>query len=117
MVASRRRSSPDPEGPVRPVTPGDKRHSGRQAPHHDDERRTGRRAPHRPARPGRHHITRRSMAIMSAVTTLEEAVRAALATVDDPEIRRPITELGMVESVRIDAAGVTTVGLLLTVAG
>jgi ATP-binding protein involved in chromosome partitioning len=57
------------------------------------------------------------MASMSAVTTLEEAVRAALATVDDPEIRRPITDLGMVESVRIDAAGVTTVGLLLTVAG
>jgi ATP-binding protein involved in chromosome partitioning len=50
-------------------------------------------------------------------SALEEAIRAALATVDDPEIRRPITDLGMVESVRVDAAGVTTVALLLTVAG
>jgi ATP-binding protein involved in chromosome partitioning len=30
--------------------------------------------------------------------TLEQ-VNAALATVNDPEIRRPITELGMVEAV------------------
>jgi len=50
-------------------------------------------------------------------TTLEDAIRAALASVDDPEIRRPITELDMVESVRVDAAGVTTVDILLTVAG
>ena len=42
---------------------------------------------------------------------------AALATVNDPEIRRPITDLGMVESVRIDGAGLVRVGLLLTVAG
>src|SRR5215470_12227048 len=49
--------------------------------------------------------------------TLEDAIRAALATVDDPEIRRPITDLGMVEAVRVDAAGVTTVDILLTVAG
>ncbi|HEY2795210.1 MAG TPA: Mrp/NBP35 family ATP-binding protein [Micromonosporaceae bacterium] len=55
---------------------------------------------------------------MSAPTrTLEDAIRAALATVDDPEIRRPITDLGMVSSVHVDAAGVVTVALLLTVAG
>ena len=30
-----------------------------------------------------------------------EQVKAALATVNDPEIRRPITDLGMVESVEI----------------
>jgi ATP-binding protein involved in chromosome partitioning len=48
---------------------------------------------------------------------LESAIRAALATVDDPEIRRPITDLGMVKAVRVDAAGVTTIELLLTVAG
>lgn len=58
------------------------------------------------------------MAPMSApATTLENAIRTALATVDDPEIRRPITDLGMVKSVDVDAAGVVTVGLLLTVAG
>jgi ATP-binding protein involved in chromosome partitioning len=55
---------------------------------------------------------------MSApVATIESAVRAALATVDDPEIRRPITDLGMVKAVRIDQNGRATVELLLTVAG
>jgi ATP-binding protein involved in chromosome partitioning len=43
------------------------------------------------------------------------AIDAALATVIDPEIRRPITELGMVEAVEIDA-GQVTVRVLLTVA-
>jgi ATP-binding protein involved in chromosome partitioning len=50
-------------------------------------------------------------------TTLEEAVRAALATVDDPEIHRPITDLGMVRSVDISPDGVVDVGILLTIAG
>ena len=49
--------------------------------------------------------------------TLEDAIQAALATVDDPEIRRPITELGMVRSARVDDAGRVRVELLLTVAG
>jgi ATP-binding protein involved in chromosome partitioning len=49
-------------------------------------------------------------------TTLEDGIRAALATVDDPEIRRPITELGMVESIEI-TDGVARIGILLTVAG
>ncbi|MCF2436640.1 iron-sulfur cluster assembly protein [Streptomyces thinghirensis] len=35
----------------------------------------------------------------------EDAVREALATVNDPEINRPITELGMVKSVEIGADG------------
>jgi len=48
--------------------------------------------------------------------TLEQ-VNAALATVNDPEIKRPITDLGMVDSVEIDAAGVVHVTVLLTVAG
>jgi ATP-binding protein involved in chromosome partitioning len=47
----------------------------------------------------------------------ESAVRAALATVNDPEIRRPITELNMVESVAVSATGVVAVKVLLTVAG
>jgi ATP-binding protein involved in chromosome partitioning len=48
--------------------------------------------------------------------TVEDAVQAALATVDDPEIRRPITELGMVKGFTV-AAGSVRVELLLTVAG
>jgi ATP-binding protein involved in chromosome partitioning len=48
---------------------------------------------------------------------LEAAVRAALAEVNDPEIKRPITELGMVESVSVDEAGVAAIRVLLTVAG
>jgi len=44
----------------------------------------------------------------------EDAVRAALATVQDPEIRRPITDIGMVKSVDVDGASVT-VGVYLTV--
>ncbi|WP_426244881.1 Mrp/NBP35 family ATP-binding protein [Nocardioides sp. LHG3406-4] len=48
--------------------------------------------------------------------TLEQ-VQAALETVNDPEIKRPITELRMVESVDIAADGVVSVTVLLTVAG
>jgi ATP-binding protein involved in chromosome partitioning len=45
-----------------------------------------------------------------------DQVMQALATVDDPEIGRPITELGMVSDVRIDR-GTVTVRVLLTVPG
>ena len=48
--------------------------------------------------------------------TLEQ-VNAALATVNDPEIKRPITDLGMVDSVVIDESGLVHVKVLLTVAG
>ena len=48
--------------------------------------------------------------------TLEQ-VTAALAGVKDPEIKRPITELGMVESVDISADGSVAVTVLLTVSG
>ena len=50
-------------------------------------------------------------------STLEPAIRAALAGVNDPEIRKPITELGMVESVVVAPDGGVTVGVLLTVPG
>ncbi|HVF05476.1 MAG TPA: P-loop NTPase [Frankiaceae bacterium] len=46
-----------------------------------------------------------------------EQVTAALATVQDPEIHRPITELNMVESVHVAPDGVVTVRVLLTVSG
>lgn len=48
---------------------------------------------------------------------LESAVREALATVHDPELRRPITELGMVDAVRVDADGTAHVRVLLTISG
>ncbi|GAB2469573.1 Mrp/NBP35 family ATP-binding protein [Jatrophihabitans fulvus] len=44
-------------------------------------------------------------------------VRAALATVDDPEIRKPVTELDMIESVVIAGDGRVGVKVLLTVPG
>ncbi|MFD9940782.1 Mrp/NBP35 family ATP-binding protein [Nonomuraea sp. NPDC059023] len=47
----------------------------------------------------------------------QELVTAALATVIDPEIRRPITDLGMVKSVDIAPDGAVRVGVYLTVAG
>jgi ATP-binding protein involved in chromosome partitioning len=46
-----------------------------------------------------------------------EQVTAALATVNDPEIRRPITELDMIKGVDVSAEGSVTVGVFLTVAG
>ncbi|ALC98698.1 sodium:proton antiporter [Actinomyces sp. oral taxon 414] len=51
-----------------------------------------------------------------ATTPTQDQVRRALSRVIDPELRRPITDLGMVESVEIED-GVVTVGVLLTVAG
>lgn len=47
----------------------------------------------------------------------QDAVLEALSRVDDPEIRRPITDLGMVSSVEISEDGAVRVGVLLTVAG
>ena len=47
----------------------------------------------------------------------QDALFAALSKVIDPEIRRPITELGMVESVGVDEAGRAAVTVLLTISG
>src|SRR6266700_4211 len=46
-----------------------------------------------------------------------EQINAALARVNDPEIRRPITELGMVKSVDVGPDGRVRVEVYLTVAG
>jgi ATP-binding protein involved in chromosome partitioning len=51
---------------------------------------------------------------MAAVT--EEQIRTALAGVNDPEIKRPITELGMVDTITIEDHQIT-VRILLTVSG
>src|SRR4051812_15188836 len=57
-----------------------------------------------------------AMSVTPVDDALVAAVRTALDTVLDPEIRRPITELGMVRSVDVEA-GVATVGIDLTTAG
>jgi ATP-binding protein involved in chromosome partitioning len=46
-----------------------------------------------------------------------EQVMAALATVNDPEIKRPITDLGMVKTVDVGPDGRVRVEVFLTVAG
>jgi ATP-binding protein involved in chromosome partitioning len=46
-----------------------------------------------------------------------DQVTAALGSVLDPEIKKPITELGMVEAVEVRDGGVVAVRILLTVAG
>jgi len=46
-----------------------------------------------------------------------DAVTAALSTVSDPEIHRPITDLGMVKSVEVQADGRVDVAIFLTIAG
>jgi ATP-binding protein involved in chromosome partitioning len=51
---------------------------------------------------------------MSTVT--ESAVRSALDAVEDPELNRPITDLGMVKSIDIDGTDVA-VEIYLTIAG
>ena len=50
-------------------------------------------------------------------TPTQQQVMDALATVNDPEIKRPITELGMVDSVEVADDGSVAVHVLLTVAG
>ena len=47
----------------------------------------------------------------------ERAVWAALDGVRDPEIMRPVTELGMVREVTVDGSGAARVSILLTIAG
>jgi ATP-binding protein involved in chromosome partitioning len=59
---------------------------------------------------------------MAGVTTTQpvptaDDVREALAGVQDPEIKRPITELGMVKDVTITPDGTVHVEVYLTVAG
>ncbi|HEY9470544.1 MAG TPA: Mrp/NBP35 family ATP-binding protein [Propionibacteriaceae bacterium] len=44
-------------------------------------------------------------------------IRQALQRVDDPEIRRPITDLGMVDGIDVDTEGRARIRVLLTVSG
>ena len=58
---------------------------------------------------------------MGSMSTLalptHDALLSALSRVNDPEIRKPITELGMVKSVTVDDAGRVALTISLTVAG
>src|SRR5687768_16181859 len=71
---------------------------------------TGGRSPETQGRAGTYH------AGMASLPTVEQ-VQAALAAVQDPEIHRPITDLGMVKSVTVTPEGRVDVGVWLTVAG
>jgi ATP-binding protein involved in chromosome partitioning len=53
---------------------------------------------------------------LSKESELSDRVRAALAGVIDPEIRKPITELGMIGEVRV-VDGTATISLSLTIVG
>jgi ATP-binding protein involved in chromosome partitioning len=54
---------------------------------------------------------------MSTTAPTVEHVMQALAGVSDPEIHRPITELGMVKNVEVGAGGAVRVEVYLTVSG
>ncbi|MEO8829661.1 Mrp/NBP35 family ATP-binding protein [Lapillicoccus sp.] len=53
----------------------------------------------------------------TSVLPTQDELLSALSRVNDPEIRKPITELGMVKSVAVDDAGRVAVTIFLTVAG
>ena len=50
------------------------------------------------------------------MSSREDLVRSALSRVNDPELRKPITELGMVDSLQIEGARLS-IRILLTIAG
>ncbi|WP_411283729.1 P-loop NTPase, partial [Lapillicoccus sp.] len=51
------------------------------------------------------------------VLPTHDALLSALSRVNDPEIRKPITELGMVKSVEVDEVGRVALSIFLTVSG
>jgi ATP-binding protein involved in chromosome partitioning len=51
------------------------------------------------------------------MTVTEEQVREALRSVHDPEINRPIEEIGMLKGIHISSEGAVRVDVLLTVPG
>ncbi|HEY5989229.1 MAG TPA: Mrp/NBP35 family ATP-binding protein [Streptosporangiaceae bacterium] len=57
-----------------------------------------------------------SAPVLTPPPTVEQ-VTAALAKVNDPEIRRPITDLGMVKNVEVSPDGTVRVEVYLTVSG
>jgi len=63
------------------------------------------------------HQSSQISATATAEHPLVPQIREALHRVDDPEIRRPITDLGMVDEIEVDSKGRVRVGVLLTVSG
>lgn len=61
--------------------------------------------------------TRLSKLERMSVESLNAAVWDVLSRVNDPEIHKPITELGMVEQVEVDSDGFARVKVLLTISG
>jgi len=61
--------------------------------------------------------TSRTSTTSTAEHPLVPQIRKALHGVDDPEIRRPITDLGMVDDIQVDPEGRARVRILLTVPG
>jgi ATP-binding protein involved in chromosome partitioning len=61
--------------------------------------------------------TESARAASSIVLPSPEQVAQALSTVNDPEIHRPITDLGMVKSIEVTPGGVVHVAVFLTVSG
>jgi ATP-binding protein involved in chromosome partitioning len=57
------------------------------------------------------------LTMSAAALPSREDLLTALSTVNDPEIRKPITELGMVKSVDVDEAGHVAATIYLTVSG
>jgi ATP-binding protein involved in chromosome partitioning len=57
------------------------------------------------------------MSSPTAAPPTPDQVKTALAGVNDPEIRKPITELGMVKNIDISPDGTVRVDVYLTVAG
>ena len=53
----------------------------------------------------------------TTASPIEQAVHASLRQVDDPEIHKPITDLGMVKGVAVAPDGTAHVAVYLTVAG
>jgi ATP-binding protein involved in chromosome partitioning len=68
----------------------------------------------RPPPPGAYD---EDMAAASVLPPTVEQVTAALAKVNDPEIHRPITDLGMVKNVEVSPDGKVLVEVYLTVSG
>ena len=54
---------------------------------------------------------------MTTALPTTDQLTAALATVIDPEIRRPLTELGMIKSAEVGADGVARIAVYLTISG
>ena len=106
------RSRPRHPPPAATGTAGSRRRDRRQVP---PKHRCPALRPDRPVKDAR-RVGLDSTVMSSTSPDLESAVRSALTKVIDPELRRPITELGMVKNVTVEADGSVHVEVYLTTA-